>query len=118
MKLWSNNNVPRGNGGFNPERRLLAAVLQRAVTDYLTGDGELNDSAREWIYSSDDTNEAFGFAYICEALDFHKEELRKAIRNQYERQGCRPMPAGAAVEAANSQIANSPMVESSMALLA
>jgi hypothetical protein len=86
MKLWSNGSVPRGNGGFNPERRLLAAVLQRAITDFLTGEGELRDSAREWLYGADDPNEAFGFSYICEALDFHQEELRKAILRQFEAQ--------------------------------
>lgn len=84
MKLWSNNSVQRSLGGFNPERRLLAAVLQRAITDYLTGEGELRESAKEWLYGSDDPNESFGFAYICEALDFHKEELRKAIKRQAE----------------------------------
>ena len=85
MKLWSNNSVPRGNGGFNPERRLLAAILQRAITDFLTGEGELQESARDWLYGEDDPSEAFGFSYICEALDFHREELRKAIGRQYER---------------------------------
>lgn len=84
MKLWSNNTVPRGNIGFNPERRLLAAVLQRAITDYLTGEGELQESAADWLYGPEDTSEAFGFGYICEALDFHQEELRKAIRRQLE----------------------------------
>ena len=84
MKLWSNGSVPKGNGGFNPERRLLAAILQRAITDFVSGEGELQDSAREWLYGADDPNEAFGFAYICETLDFHKEELRKAIRRQHE----------------------------------
>lgn len=83
MKLWSNSTVPANRGGFNPERRLLAAVLQRAITDYLTGEGDLQLSAQEWLYSSDDSNESFGFAYICEALDFHREELRKAITRQY-----------------------------------
>lgn len=84
MKLWSNNTVPRSNSSFNPERRLLAAVLQRAITDYLTGEGELQESAAEWIYGPEDSSESFGFSYICEALDFHKEELRKAIRRQFE----------------------------------
>ena len=82
MKLWSNNNVQKNNGGLNPERRLLAAVLQRAVTDFLTGDDELKASAHEWIFGQDDPNETFGFSFICEALDFHKEELRKAIGRQ------------------------------------
>lgn len=84
MKLWSNGSVQKGSGGFNPERRLLAAILQRAITDYVSGEGELQESAAEWLYGADDPNEAFGFAYICETLDFHKEELRKAIRRQHE----------------------------------
>ena len=82
MKLWSNGSIPNGSGGFNPEKRLLAAVLQRAITDFVSGEGELQESARQWLYGSDDISESFGFAYICEALDFHKEELRKAIGKQ------------------------------------
>ena len=92
MKLWSNSSIPRGNGGFNPERRLLAAVLQRAITDYLTGEGELHSSARDWLFGQDDPNEAFCFAYICEALDFHREELRRAIGRQFERSSQLQMP--------------------------
>ncbi len=84
MKLWSNNNVAKGNGGFNPERRLLAAILQRAITDYVSGEGELQESAEEWLFANEDPNESFGFAYICEALDFHEEELRKAIKRQHD----------------------------------
>lgn len=86
MRLWSNSSVPKSNGGFNPEKRLLAAVLQRAITDFLTGDGEVQLSAREWLFSDDDTSETFCFCYICEALDFHGSELRKAISRQYDRQ--------------------------------
>ena len=87
MRLWSNSEVPKGAGGFNPERRLLAAVLQRAITDYLTGDGEIQSSAQEWLFNEDDnTSDTFGFAYICEALDFHASELRKAVSRQQQRQ--------------------------------
>jgi len=84
MKLWSNGNCQRTGSTFNPERRLLAAILQRAITDYVSGEGELQESSREWLYGPDDNLETFGFAYICEALDFHIEELRKAIHMQYE----------------------------------
>lgn len=84
MKLWSNDNVLQSLGGFNPERRLLAAILQRAITDFVSGDGELQQSAEEWLYSQDDDGETFGFTYICEALDFHREELRKAVRRQHD----------------------------------
>ncbi|HMO17802.1 MAG TPA: hypothetical protein PKA63_07300 [Oligoflexia bacterium] len=86
MRLWSNSSVPKSNGGFNPEKRLLAAVLQRAITDFLSGDGEVQLSAREWLFSDEDTSETFCFSYICEALDFHGNELRKAISRQYDRQ--------------------------------
>lgn len=87
MRLWSNSEVPKGAGGFNPERRLLAAVLQRAITDYLTGDGEVQSSAQEWLFTEEEAStDTFGFAYICEALDFHANELRKAISRQYQRQ--------------------------------
>ena len=87
MRLWSNSEVAKGAGGFNPERRLLAAVLQRAITDYLTGDGEIQASAQDWLFTEDEnTGDTFCFAYICEALDFHVSELRKAISRQYQRQ--------------------------------
>jgi hypothetical protein len=91
MRLWSNSSVPRGNGGFNPEKRLLSAVLQRAITDFLTGEGELQTSAKEWIFSADDTSETFGFTYICEALDLHADELRKVMTRQYEKQHSKPL---------------------------
>ena len=86
MKLWSNNTVPRSAGSFNPERSLLAAVLQRAITDFLTGDGELKESAENWLYGeeTEENVDTFQFSYVCEALDFHGEELRKAIRRQYD----------------------------------
>ncbi len=84
MKVWSHNTIPREIGTFNPERRLLAAILQRAINDFLTGEGELQESAEEWLYGSEEAGDAFCFSYICEALDFHKEELRKAIRKQHD----------------------------------
>lgn len=86
MKLWSNASIPKNAGGFNPERRLLAAVLQRAITDFLTCDGEIRESAEEWLYGPEDDDDSFGFSYICEALDFHQEELRKAVRKKFDTQ--------------------------------
>ena len=83
MKLWSNSSVPSSTG-FNPEKRLLAAVLQRAITDYVTGEGDLQESAYLWLYESEDMSDTFGFSFICEALDFQKEELRKAIKKQFQ----------------------------------
>lgn len=99
MRLWSNGSIERGSGGFNPEKRLLAAVLQRAITDYLTCDGELRESAHEWLYGPEETGDNFCFSYICEALDFHRDELRKAIRKQFEAMGIS--------EVVNAAVANS-----------
>lgn len=89
MRLWSNSDTLRGSGGFNPERRLLAAVLQRAITDYLTGDGDLQKSAEDWLFENEELSsngDTFGFSFICEALDFHKDELLKAVRRQHDEQ--------------------------------
>jgi hypothetical protein len=84
MKFWSNSEIP-ANGPFVPEKRLLAAVLQRAVTDFLTGDGEVRDGARAWIVDDDYTSESpLTFRFICEALDLDCESLRNAILEQGE----------------------------------
>jgi hypothetical protein len=81
MKFWSNAEVPTGNNQV-PERRLLAAVLQRAITDYLTGDGDLRDGAELWIMDDEPTDAPLTFHFICEALDLDKASLRGALRSQ------------------------------------
>lgn len=84
MKFWSNSEIPAA-GSFVPEKRLLAAVLQRAVTDYVTGDGDLREGARDWILDDEEENEApLTFKFICEALDLDVISLRKAIVFQAE----------------------------------
>jgi len=82
MKFWSNSEVA-SSGQFVPEKRLLAAVLQRAITDLVTGDGEVKEGARAWLSDDDHTGEApLTFRFICEALDLDAETLRKAILSQ------------------------------------
>lgn len=90
MKPWSNSNVAGGNGSV-PEKRLLAAVLQRAVADYIGGESELKLDAYSWLMddentSSDDDCEdpPLTFKFICEALDLDSDNLRRAIRSQAE----------------------------------
>jgi hypothetical protein len=79
MKFWSNSEIFVA-GAFIPEKRLLAAVLQRAITDFLTGDGEVREGAKAWIIDDDYTSEApLTYRFICEALDLDCESLRKAI---------------------------------------
>ena len=58
------------------------------------------------LYGPNDTGETFGFAYICEALDFHIEELRKAIHLQYEANiASKTKPEAAPVMAEHAQVA-------------
>jgi hypothetical protein len=83
MKFWSNSEIP-GAGQFVPEKRLLAAVLQRAITDFVTGDGELREGARAWLIEEEVTDAPLTFSFICEALDLDADNLRRAIVHQAE----------------------------------
>ena len=84
MKAWSNSEIP-GETGSIPEKRLLVAVLQRAVTDFVTGEGDLCDGAKLWLMEDDEDNDApLSFRFICEALDMDVDNLRKAIALQAE----------------------------------
>ena len=81
MKFWSNSEIP-SQGSSVPEKRLLAAVLQRAITDFLTGEGELKEGARIWLFDDEPTDAPLSFRFICEALDLDSGSLREAIEEQ------------------------------------
>lgn len=81
MKLWSNSTVP-GSGSFVPEKRLLAAVLQRAVADYIGGEADMRTEARNWIMNDENIGSPLTFTFVCEALDLNMELLRTAIEAQ------------------------------------
>jgi hypothetical protein len=82
MKGWSNSDVPQA-GQQVPEKRLLAAVLQRAITDYVSTDGDLKENARSWLFDDEEDDETpLTFEFICEALDLEKGGLREAIEMQ------------------------------------
>lgn len=81
MKFWSNSDVPPP-GGAIPELRLLAAVLQRAIHDFLSGDGDVREGARAWLMDDEPTDAPLSFKFICEALDLDLDSLRTAIGRQ------------------------------------
>jgi len=85
MKFWSNSDVPTP-GTAIPELRLLAAVLQRAIHDFIGGEGDVRDGARAWLMEDEPTDAPLSFRFICEALDLDLESLRKAIGRQAEAQ--------------------------------
>jgi hypothetical protein len=85
MKFWSNSDVPP-NGSAIPELRLLAAVLQRAIHDFIGGEGEVREGARSWLMDDEPTDAPLSFRFICEALDLDGDSLRKAIQRQADAQ--------------------------------
>lgn len=85
MKFWSNSDVP-SPGGVIPELRLLAAVLQRAIHDFIGGEGDVREGARAWLMEDEPTDAPLSFRFICEALDLDLDSLRTAIGRQAEAQ--------------------------------
>lgn len=79
MKFWSNSEIPSFATQV-PEKRLLAAVLQRAITDFLTGEGDLQETAKNWLLNDEPGDAPLTFEFICEALDLEIDGLREAIR--------------------------------------
>ncbi len=78
-KPWSNSEVS-SSGPFIPEKKLLAAVLQRAITDLVSGDGEVKESAKAWLTESEEYEDApLTFSFICEMLDMDQKGLVEAI---------------------------------------
>ena len=83
MKFWSNSEIPSA-GPFVPEKRLLAAVLQRAITDFVSGDGDVRESAKGWLLHNEPSDAPLTFNFICEALDLDIQSLQEAITMQAE----------------------------------
>jgi hypothetical protein len=96
MKNWSNSDVPPP-GTPLPELRLLAAVLQRAIHDFLGGDKDVREGARLWLMDDEPTDAPLSFRFICEALDLDPEGLRRAIQRQADTHVQQFEAAGAAV---------------------
>lgn len=80
--------------GFSkdPERKLLAAVLIRAVLDYTqflaeTKKAHTQRSAGAWIYSDEEYEPGqtrYTFLYVCEHLDLCPATTRRAIEDMKE----------------------------------
>lgn len=66
-----------------PEKRLLAAILSRAIVD-ISGSSSLNpliiEHAHEWIFGEYLPEIPLSFDWVCEELDLSPSALREAIR--------------------------------------
>ena len=54
-----------------PERRLLLAVLERAILDLVGNDEQEVQTAKDWLFGDTEphTPTEFSFAWVCQQLD-------------------------------------------------
>lgn len=72
-----------GLGSLQPEKRLMLAVLEDAVTLYLRGPAFAPDAA-DW-FASDDTSWPYSFANLCDSLGLDRDAVRSALRRRRDR---------------------------------
>lgn len=84
--------VPNRTG--TPERRLLLAVLERAVLDYVGNDQEEFQTAHDWIFGDlDDPKPGqFSFPWICQQLDLDYSRIAAKIKCMPRRGASRVAP--------------------------
>jgi len=66
----------------SPERRLLLAILERAILDYVGNDPREVQEAEEWLFNSCENSAKgqFSFMWLCEQLDLDHKRIAKKIR--------------------------------------
>ena len=66
----------------SPERRLLLAILERAILDFVGNDERELEQAGQWLFASEreNRNEHFSFEWVCEQLDLDSERISSKIR--------------------------------------
>jgi hypothetical protein len=76
----------------SPETRLLTAILERAILDYVGNEKEEAQQAHEWIFGwelNPDLEEAkykdFSFAWVCHYLDINPFKVASYIKNMPKR---------------------------------
>lgn len=66
----------------SPERRLLLAILERAILDYVGNDPREVQEAEEWLFNSPESGAKgqFSFTWLCEQLDLDHQRISKKIK--------------------------------------
>ncbi len=66
----------------SPERRLLLAILERAILDYVGNDPREIEEAEQWLFgdSERETIQQFSFAWVCEQLDLDAPKIAEKIK--------------------------------------
>jgi hypothetical protein len=66
----------------SPERRLLLAILERAILDYVGNDVREIAEAQEWLFDEEASSgrSNFSFKWICEQLDLDYSSIADKIK--------------------------------------
>ena len=64
----------------SPERRLLLAILERAILDYVGNDEREVEQAREWLFGLESAAHHFSFSWVCEQLDLDPKRISQKIK--------------------------------------
>lgn len=78
--------VPNLTG--TPERRLLLALLERAILDFVGNDEREVEDAERWIFEDLDNTlpyDQFSFGWVCQQLDLQVAKTAETIRNMPKR---------------------------------
>lgn len=81
----------------SPERRLLLAVLERAILDFVGNDSRELEEANDWIFGDDGALHSgaapqFSFRWICQELDLDPAKIMETIRAMPKRGSRRIAP--------------------------
>jgi hypothetical protein len=84
------NIVGQPNMTGTPERRLLLAILERAILDFVGNDERELEQAEQWLFTPErgEKNEHFSFDWVCEQLDLDPKRIAAKIK-QMPRRGSR-----------------------------
>ncbi len=64
-----------------PERKLLVAILRRAVFDYFGAHSQERSAAEEWFFGESSESEKFSFAWVCLQLGFEESRILTRLRS-------------------------------------
>ena len=85
------NDYPQLTG--TPERRLLLAILERAILDFVGNDKVEVIAAESWIFDTEATiADRFSFPWICHELDLEPGRISNIIRSMPRRGTSRVAP--------------------------
>jgi len=77
-----------------PERRLILAVLERAILDFVGNDEKETEAAEAWLFGDLEEKNftEFSFPWICQELDLETDNIAKKIREMPKRGSQRVAP--------------------------